>query len=254
MRAIWLAAIFAIAKPALSADINSSLIVAPNILEVRAGTVRLMELGIAPAATVPKSAMLLIQGLPRTSVLTTGRLFESGIWAVRFTDLDKLALETTPDLTARMPIALSIVTLDGKVLAERSMMLSIVAAASLPDGAASSAEATTQAIGPTASLPSPQPVEGMEDVNVLMARGEENLLRGKIQVARLFYRRAAEQGLADGAIALAETYDPYELVLLNALGGVQPDLALARVWYEKARALGSTRAAGRLSRLDAHKK
>jgi TPR repeat protein len=72
-----------------------------------------------------------------------------------------------------------------------------------------------------------------------MARGDANVGEGKIHVARLFYRRAAERGWADAAVAMGSTYDPYELPRMKVIGGVQASPDLARQWYEKARALGA---------------
>ncbi len=195
--------------------------------------------------------MLLIHGLPQTSVLSAGRIFESGTWAVRFSDLENLKVKTAPAASGQAPLTLAIVSLDGTVLAERDITLSVVA----PDGrgimGAPSAAQATQPDASTAALPVPQSAGSMEDANVLMARGADNLIKGKIHIARLFYRRAAEQGLAAGAMALAQTYDPYELARLNALGGVQPDLEQARAWYERARLLGEAQADGKLKRLAA---
>ena len=45
-----------------------------------------------------------------------------------------------------------------------------------------------------------------------MAQGERFLAQGNIAVARQFFQRAAEAGLAAAALRLAATYDPAELV------------------------------------------
>jgi TPR repeat protein len=81
---------------------------------------------------------------------------------------------------------------------------------------------------------------------VFMQKGDENLRQGNINLARLFYKRAADAGWAPGAFALAQTYDAHELARLNVLGGIQPDPKLATQWYEKARDLGSDTARQRL--------
>jgi TPR repeat protein len=80
------------------------------------------------------------------------------------------------------------------------------------------------------------------------AKGQEQLERGNVQPARLYFQRAAEAGLAQSALALGATYDPEELVKLKVVG-LQPDLAAARRWFEKARELGAAEAADRLRRL-----
>jgi TPR repeat protein len=99
---------------------------------------------------------------------------------------------------------------------------------------------------PTAAPPAPT---GQEGAQALVARGDANLAAGKVPVARLFYRRASDQGWAAGAMAMAQTFDPHELARLGIVGGVQPDAEQARAWYEKARSLGATDVDGKLRRL-----
>jgi len=57
-----------------------------------------------------------------------------------------------------------------------------------------------------------------------------------------------KQQLAEAALALAATYDPFVLRELKVYG-FTPDAAMARVWYEKARDLGSPAAPRRLEML-----
>jgi TPR repeat protein len=82
-----------------------------------------------------------------------------------------------------------------------------------------------------------------------MKIGAELMANGNIPAARMMFERAAEAGDAAGAFALAETYDPAVLRRLRVRGGIAPDVALARRWYEKARDLGSVAARERISRL-----
>jgi len=76
------------------------------------------------------------------------------------------------------------------------------------------------------------------------------LTNGDVNSARLFFGRAVRIGLGQAALAMAETYDPDELRRLGVLG-IQPNLAEARKWYEKAQELGEGQAEARLSRLNA---
>jgi TPR repeat protein len=79
-------------------------------------------------------------------------------------------------------------------------------------------------------------------------KGRKYLGDANIEAARQFFRRAADAGLAAAALRLAATYDPAELVHLQA-EGVVANQAEARRWYERARDLGATEAEGRLARL-----
>ena len=82
----------------------------------------------------------------------------------------------------------------------------------------------------------------------LHARGMELLQRGDLDAARKYFERAADAGHAQSALALAETYDPYEFARLKVFG-LQPNLSLARKWYVRAQELGAN-VGERLRRLD----
>lgn len=84
----------------------------------------------------------------------------------------------------------------------------------------------------------------------LMSRGRAMLSEGNIAAARLFFERSADEGLAEGALALGTTFDPAELQRMRALG-TQPDPAAARRWYERAKNLGSRDADAKLQSLQA---
>ena len=82
----------------------------------------------------------------------------------------------------------------------------------------------------------------------LLKKGQELITVGDISAARLVLKGPAEAGNAPAALALGATYDPNELEKLG-LRNFSSDIAMARAWYEKARALGSTEASGRLESL-----
>ena len=81
-----------------------------------------------------------------------------------------------------------------------------------------------------------------------LRRGDDLIASGDLAAARLVLRRAANAGDAHAAMTLAGTYDP---VILEKLGvhGFVPDVAMARVWYEKAKKFGSAEAPQRLELL-----
>jgi TPR repeat protein len=88
-----------------------------------------------------------------------------------------------------------------------------------------------------------------EQIALWVKRGEDFAAAGDLVSARLVFQRAAETGDAKAALMLAETYDPNVLDRLRARG-VAPDIAMARLWYKKAKDLGSPEAQRRLERLD----
>ena len=63
----------------------------------------------------------------------------------------------------------------------------------------------------------------------LVGQGERHLADGNVSVARQYFLRAAEQGLAIAALKMAETHDPRALLGVNVRGLV-PDPAEAKKW------------------------
>src|SRR6266480_395931 len=136
-------------------------------------------------------------------------------------------------------------------------------AAAAPAAAAPAAPAPVAAAPPAAApvaAPPPAPVPELmipgdaihhldpNEIAASLRRGDDLIASGDLAAARLVLRRAANAGDAQAAMTLAGTYDP---VILEKLGvhGFVPDVAMARVWYEKAKKFGSTEAPQRLELL-----
>jgi tetratricopeptide (TPR) repeat protein len=103
---------------------------------------------------------------------------------------------------------------------------------------------------PKALVPTQNPARliDKEELANLLKRGRYLLSIGDIAPARLLLERAADANEANAAFDLAGTYDPAVLARSHALG-VAPDLAMARMWYEKALNLGHSEAQQRLAQL-----
>jgi hypothetical protein len=86
------------------------------------------------------------------------------------------------------------------------------------------------------------------DVASFLTRADGFIKSGDLSSARLLLERAAEAGDARAAFTLAGTFDPQVLKALG-LGDGAPDVAKARLWYERAATLGSTDAPVRLQQL-----
>ncbi len=107
------------------------------------------------------------------------------------------------------------------------------------------------AAAPGAEPPAPEPSIHHLDPDAIasiLKRADALIASGDVAAARLVLRRAADAGDAHAAMTLAETYDPAFLGKLGVHGFV-PDPAMARSWYEKARAFGSAEAPQRLETL-----
>jgi len=87
-----------------------------------------------------------------------------------------------------------------------------------------------------------------EETARLLKRGEEFMGEGRVSAARLVFQRAAEACDVRAAFALGASYDP---IMLQKLGValLDPDIAAARAWYEKAKELGSSEASQELELL-----
>ena len=83
-----------------------------------------------------------------------------------------------------------------------------------------------------------QLVSDADKIAALLERGKDFAAHGDLISARLLFRRAAEAGSAEAALALGETFDPLVFQRLGVIG-ITPDAASARKWYERATELGS---------------
>ena len=96
--------------------------------------------------------------------------------------------------------------------------------------------------------PGTAPAMAPEVVAALITRGDELLSIGDVTAARLMYSRAAESASADGATAMAMTFDPNILPQLG-VQGLQADPGQATIWYRRAANLGSSEARQLLKQL-----
>jgi hypothetical protein len=124
-----------------------------------------------------------------------------------------------------------------------------------PHEPAASAVAVAQAPPPVmAGDPSPQPPDLVlrqlprAELASMLQRANDFIKAGDLSSARLLLQRAAEAGDAHAALTLASTFDPN---VLKALGfqDAGADVALARLWYERAVKFGSAEAPQRLQQL-----
>jgi hypothetical protein len=84
---------------------------------------------------------------------------------------------------------------------------------------------------------------------IFLETASNQLSAGDIEGARETYELLAQHNSAEGAFDLAETYDP-NVLSMHLVKGFEPNASLARQWYEKAAALGSSDASVRLERLN----
>jgi TPR repeat protein len=187
------------------------------------------------------------------------------LWVVPLSSLPGLKAQVRAGSSGQSEITVSLIALNGRLLAQAKTTLVIEPEAADTGAARRATKPLDRAEGAAPRAPEPAPIEtpggaasapsgpalqGAERTRAehLLALGEAYLADGNVMGARDFFERAAGAGLPGAAMRMAATYDPAELEQLNA-HGVAADLALARKWYERARELGAAEAAERLARL-----
>jgi len=216
-----------------------------SVLRAEPATRVPLPIQVGPAGALAKNSFIRIRGLPPAAALSEGYAIAAGTWAVPLVALPSLTIILPAGVEGESTVAISLVSVEGDLLAEAKMVIDVSRPSPAPLGQALPA---LRGIPPQAAAPPPLSAADRERALALHAKGVEQLERGNIFAARKFFERAVDIGLAQSAVALASTYDPDELAKLKVIG-LQPDVAAARKWYEKARELGAVEAAERLARL-----
>lgn len=241
-------------------------IVIPETFEIYTGENTPLPLRLKSQSALAVEANIMIKGLPERVSLSEGKRFQSGIWGVNAA-FKELSIICPEGVIGSSLLTITVVTIDGTVLDGVNAKLIIKSQQSPPKAW----QQTVQAKKPNlVSVPSqdtqldldetpqtsaipPQPKffarAELEQIHAFMKRGAEHLQLKNITVARLFFRRAAEQGWAPAALAMGATYDPAELLHFHIVGGIRPDVEIARKWYERALELGSEQARDKLAQL-----
>jgi len=236
-------------------------ITVPSAISAEAASQAAFPIRVAPVDAVPRNSFVRVRGLPPTAALTEGYSIAPGSWAVSLAALPELKITLPAGTTGRSEILVTLVAIDGSVLAETKAMLAVSPAGQRSDrglarDAAPPAAATILRAGVgegtersgQPSLAQPMATQDRERALRLVKRGDEQLAEGNVAAARLFYERAADAGLAQGAMALAGTFDAEELTRLG-VRGIPPDAKEARRWYERAHQLGASDAEERMRRI-----
>ena len=223
-----------------------------------------LAIQVGPPGAVPANSFIRLRGLPPSVSLSEGHAIGPGSWAIPLFGLATLKANIPAGVSGRSELIVTLVAVDGALLAEvrtalvvgPAAMLAPAERAAAPMPEAKLANSLTPPMPVPAGRPdrnsAPRPPELSADdrarAEKLVVQGERFLAGGNVALAREFFRRAADTGFAQAAIRLAATFDPTELSRLQ-VQGVVPDRAEARKWYERARELGAPEAEERLARL-----
>ena len=240
----------------------------------RSGSIRLRAADIVTtgqAAEVPfaieidgpagseKYLQIVVAGLPAASKLSRGIRGNNSEWKLESNELSDLKL-TVPDLASGIQFTVSAKTREGIEVATLSSTLSV----ENPAAASKLAIAPNETKIPATSKDALKDDmskdyggkadwgkgDGEDKARNLFVQGEARLADGDVIGARMFFKKAADAGDAQAAVAMGATYDPNLFSSLK-VQGMRPDVPLARQWYERAVNLGSKDARDRLDSLGA---
>ena len=177
------------------------------------------------------AAQLLIDGFAPGSFFSVGEPIGQNTWRIPASQIEAATVMAPRGFVGSMELVVTLILTNGSLVDRRALHLQWrpPTSGSRPSGIFSSR------------------IDAGE-LDELLAHGKALEATGDIGGARLVFQRAAEAGNAQAAFLLAETYDPTVLEDLREVG-LAPDVKAARIWYGKAKELGSEEAQNRLQRL-----
>lgn len=198
-------------------------------------------------------AIVVIQGVPAGSKLSSGQMVSPGIWQLQAAEIKGATIHPPQHFSGIMNLTMELRFADGRVLEKRSLDLNWTSpAVSERPAAFSSDDAALPATGASAAY---QP--NRREIENFVARSEQFMRAGDVVTARLFLQHAVDAQDPRAALALGASYDPDVLDKLGIEGRVTnlaqmhlADITMARLWYEKAEAWGSVEASRRLELLN----
>jgi TPR repeat protein len=177
-------------------------------------------------------ARLVISGFETGSLFPVGQSLSQNVWSVPASQIKTASITPPRGFAGSMDIIVWLMLPNGKLADQQTLHLEW--------------RPPRLALEPLAAS-IPRRISATE-VHALLARGNALEATGDLAGARLVFQRAAEAGNARAAFMLAETYDPIVLKTLREWG-LASNVETARVWYAKAKDLGSDEAPERLERL-----
>ena len=189
---------------------------APASIVGEAGKETAFAISLDSSENLPARSIITIRGLPEGTSFSAGRPFGETEWSLRPDELRGLRLLLPATASGRRALSVSVVAADGRMIASSSTRLDVA-----PDPKA-------------ALILRPQDTARIDE---LIAHGRKMVDVGYFPGARAYFQRAAEAGSAEAAFSVGLSYDPSFIAEMGAQG-IQPDVKQARIWYERAKALG----------------
>jgi Bacterial SH3 domain len=203
--------------PKRNVQLPSVALTLPGAIEAVAGKASPFAIAVESSETLPGRSIITIRGLPEGTSFSAGRPFGETEWSLRPDEITDLRMLLPATASGQRSLSVDVVAADGSMMASAGTRVDIA-----PD--------------PRAVLVSrPDDTARIEE---LMAHGRKMVDVGYFPGARAYFQRAAEAGSADAALLVGKTYDPSFIEEIGAQG-IKPDVKQARVWYERAKALGN---------------
>lgn len=199
----------------------------PAVVAAEAGKEASFAITLDSDESLPPRSIITIRGLPEGTSFSAGRPFGDTEWSLRPDETDNLRVTLPARASGQRALSVAVVAADGSVIATAGTRLDIAADPKLalisrPGDAARIAE--------------------------LIEHGRKMVEVGYFPGARAYFQRAAEAGSAEAAFSVGATYDPSFIEDIGAQG-IKPDTKQARIWYERAKALGHKDADAQISAL-----
>lgn len=214
--------------PKRDIELPATALTVAGAIAATAGEATPFPIALDGADALPDRSIVTIRGLPEGTSFSAGRPFGETEWSLRPDEIGDLSLVLPLTASGQRALNVELVAADGRTLASAGTKIEIAA-------------------DPKAAL-----ILRPEDtarIDELIAHGRKMVEVGYVAGARSYFKRAAEAGSADAALALGATYDPSFIEQIGAQG-IKPDVTQARAWYERARALGDKDAGEQLAALD----
>lgn len=196
----------------------------PGSVVGEAGKEAAFAISLDSAENLPPRSIITIRGLPEGTSFSAGRPYGETEWSLRPDELRGLRLKLPASASGRRALSVNVVAADGRMIASSSTRLDVA-----PDPK-------------TALILRPEDTARIDE---LIAHGRKMVDVGYFPGARAYFQRAAEAGSAEAAFSVGLSYDPSFIAEIGAQG-IQPDVKQARIWYERAKALGNKDADAKL--------
>jgi len=180
-----------------------------------------------------KDTSLRLDGLVAGTRLSAGSPVGVSSWQFPLRDLKSLYLYAPAGFVGVMNSGVDLFGPDRRLIDRRDVRFEWLAIKKSPPPAAALLTEPKPAID--------HPRISAELAETWMARAQGFLNAGDIGAARILFERLANAGIADGAFALAETYDPRYLASHHVIG-LAGDDAKAQALYRRAMQMGSAEA------------